>query len=78
MVHSVHNVHSVCKCCIKFRFGESVWRFMLKLKSLCGGRKRIFQKSGRECADFAKILLLDGGEGGLVVRDNKNSKNCAL
>lgn len=40
---------------------------MLKLKSLCGGQRRIFQKSGRECADFAKILLLDGGSGGLVV-----------
>ena len=66
-MHNVHNVHSVCKCCIKFRFGESVWCFMLKLKSLCGGQKRIFQKSGRECADFAKILLLVGGIGGLVV-----------
>ena len=66
-MHVVHNVHSVCKCCIKFGIWKSVWCFMLKLKGLCDGQRRIFQKSGRECADFAKILLLDGGIGGLVV-----------
>ena len=73
-MHVVHNVHSVCKCCIKFRFRESVWRFMLKLKSLCGGQKRIFKKVAGSVRILPKSFCLTGGVAAWLCETAKTRK----